>query len=91
MYLHVPDALGQPQKEPSREELQEELLLCRRDALLAERPHQECAQTLERTERVLQEAMADLAKCRTRLDAAQAVLKAAKKRARAGTRRRSSK
>ena len=64
MYLHVPDALGQPQKEPSREELQEELLLCRRDALLAERPHQECEQTLERTERVLQEAMADLAKCR---------------------------
>jgi hypothetical protein len=74
MYLHVSDALGQPEKEPSREELKELLLLCRRDALLAEG--------------TLQDAMQDLAECRKRLDAAQATLKAAQKRARATRKRR---
>jgi hypothetical protein len=36
MYLNALDVLEQPKREPSREELSELLLLCRRDALMAE-------------------------------------------------------
>jgi hypothetical protein len=91
MYLSASDTLGQPKKEPSREELEQELFLCRRDELLATRSSAECDQALAYTERVLQDAMNDLAKCRTRLDAAQAALKAARKRAGAARKRRAMK
>jgi hypothetical protein len=85
MYLKVPATLGQPEQEPSRAELAQRELICRRDALLAARHRMELEETVARTERVLQAAMSDLAKCRTRLDRAEAALKAAKKRARAAT------
>ena len=91
MYLNATDALGQPQKEPSREELQELLLLCRRDALLATNSCAECERAVALTQSVLQDAMNDLAKCRTRLEAAQAALKRTRKRGGATRTRRTTK
>jgi hypothetical protein len=91
MYLGVSNTLGQPRKEPSREELEQELLLCRRDGMMAARSSTQCDQALAYTERVLQDAMSDLAKCRTPLEAARAALKAARKRAEAARKRRATK
>jgi len=91
MYLNAPEFLGQPQKEPSREELELLLALCRRDELLGIRASEECDQALAVTERVLEDTMKDLARCRTRLDAAQRALKAARKRAGAAKKRRPAK
>ena len=82
MYLNALDVVGQPKREPSREELSELLLLCRRDALLAERASGTCEQALAFTEQTSQDAMRDLAECRKRLVAAEAALRAAQKRAR---------
>jgi hypothetical protein len=91
MYLNAPEFLGQPQKEPSREELDLLLALCRRDELMATRSSDECDQALAVTERVLEDTMKDLARCRTRLDAAQRALKAARKRAGAAKKHRPAK
>ena len=84
------DALGQPKKEPSREELEQELFLCRRDELLATRSSTECDQALAYTDAnaTARTQCKTWPECRKRLDAAQATLKAAQKRARATRKRR---
>jgi hypothetical protein len=66
MYLHAPNGLAQPQKEPTIEEL-----MCRREMLMQDQVFEKLKQDLALTEQSWKEAMRDLAKCQAALKAAQ--------------------